>query len=248
MNDIAKTTQITPAEMINNAIQSGADIEKLERLMDLQERWEANNAKKAFIAALSEFQSKLSPIIKKRKAHNSTYANIDDIAQAVRPIAEQCGLSYRFEQEQGDGLIKVTCVVSHIDGHSERLSMSGPVDSSGSKNAIQGAASTVTYLRRYTLTGALGITTGEDDDDGGKPAVDIDNLLQHNKVVCDEFFSISALKEALLNDDYSSAKEAWQEIEEERRMVLWRAPTKGGVLSTEERSKMKSNEWSAASV
>ena len=43
--------------------------------------------------------------------------------------------------------------------------MTALADKTGSKNAVQAIGSTVTYLQRYTLIGALGITTADDDMD-----------------------------------------------------------------------------------
>jgi hypothetical protein len=54
--------------------------------------------------------------------------------------------------------------VTHRDGHSEETSLASPVDTSGSKNAVQQIGSTVEYLRRYTLLAALGLATSKDDD------------------------------------------------------------------------------------
>ncbi|WP_080398455.1 ERF family protein [Burkholderia pseudomallei] len=51
-------------------------------------------------------------------------------------------------------------------GHSKMVTMSGAPDNSGKKNAIQQAASTITYLQRYTLLAATGMSTKDDDDDG----------------------------------------------------------------------------------
>ena len=42
--------------------------------------------------------------------------------------------------------------------------MSGPLDESGQKNALQQAGSSVTYLQRYTLLAATGMSTSEDTD------------------------------------------------------------------------------------
>ena len=54
--------------------------------------------------------------------------------------------------------------------------MTAPADTSGSKNAIQARGSTVTYLQRYTLLGALGLVTGDEDTDGrnGTQLVDVE--------------------------------------------------------------------------
>lgn len=72
------------------------------------------------------------------------------------------------------------------------------------------------------------------------------SLLEHNAAVRDNIDSVTAIKEALSLEQYSTAKECFAEMEEETKMALWRAPSKGGIFTTEEIGKMKSNEWSAA--
>ena len=245
MNELTTEQSITPEQMLMTAVEKGLDPAQLDKLMDLQERWEAKEAKKAFNKAMADFQSNLDPIKKTREAHNNKYADIDDIAQAIRADLAKNGLSYQFRQSQSDGNITVSCVISHEAGHSEATELTAQSDNSGGKNSIHAMASTVTYLRRYTLTGGLGITTGEDDNDGGKPEIDVDELLKYAEVVRDEFPSIAAVKELLAQDSYSEAKEAWLELDEQVQRNLWRAPTKGGIFTTEERAKMKSNEWSS---
>lgn len=236
----------TPAHLLQVAVEQGADIDKLEKLMDLQDRYNAEQARKEFAEALAGFQSELGPIIKRKQGHNCKYADIDDIAQAVRPMLDKHGLAYSFSQDQDNTGIFVTCTVRHKSGHSESNRMGAPFDNSGGKNNIQAIASSVTYLRRYTLTGALGITTGEDDNDGGKPAYTTDELISYLDTVRDELQSLAALQQALAFNDFAAAKEAWGEIEQDVQRKLWRAPTKGSVLSTDERTKMKSKEWSEA--
>lgn len=161
--------------LLELAITNSAPIENLERLMALQERWEAGNARKEFYAALSKFQSEI-PVIPKR-GHASfqhrdgkgkteyDFAKLEDITEAIKPFLFANGLSYRFETNTQQGAIDVVCIVTHLSGHSERTKMNGGADNSGSKNLIQQFASTVSYLKRYTLCGALGITTAEEDDD-----------------------------------------------------------------------------------
>lgn len=160
---------MNPMQLVSMAVQSNADIDKLERLMDLQERWEKQNSRKRFLEAMSEFQRICPDILKLKSAHNSTYAPLGDIVAQIREPLSKCGLSYRFEQDHTSG-IRVKCIVSHIDGHSESTEMSAPADGSGNKNQIQAIASTVTYLSRYTLTAALGIVTADADIDGRLPS------------------------------------------------------------------------------
>lgn len=155
---------ITPMDMLNNAVMSGADISVLEKLMGLQERWEANQARKAFDAAIAEAKAQIRPIAKTTKGHSGNYADFASIARAVDPVLSDCGLSYRFRTAQTDKTISVTCVLSHRDGHSEETTLSGPADTSGSKNVIQSIGSTLTYLQRYSLVQMLGLASAKDDD------------------------------------------------------------------------------------
>lgn len=161
-------SQLNPMSLMQVAVESNADIDKLEKLMALQERWEAGNAKKSFYSALAEFQRSCPDIKKLKKGHNYMYAPLGDIVAQIKGLLADCGLSVRFEQDHSNG-ITVTCVVSHKEGHSERTTMTGGADTSGSKNSIQAVGSTVTYLQRYTMTGALGITTADADIDARLP-------------------------------------------------------------------------------
>ena len=47
---------VTPMAMLQLAVEKGASVEQLERLMALQERYEANEAKKEFVAAMTQFK------------------------------------------------------------------------------------------------------------------------------------------------------------------------------------------------
>lgn len=164
MPQVAANSAVTPMEMLDRALSSGADVETLSKLMALQERWEANQARKAFDAAIAEAKAKIPPIIRNATGHNNKrYADFSAIASVVDPILSEFGLSYRFKTAQTDK-INVTCVLSHKDGHSEETTLSGGADTSGSKNAIQAIGSTLTYLQRYSLTAALGLAAASDDD------------------------------------------------------------------------------------
>ncbi len=165
---------VTPMEMLANAVAKGASIETLEKLMTLQERYEANQAKRDFNEAVAAAKADIDPIVKNKRVSyghknsesktNYTYETFDAIARAVDPVLAQYGLSYGFEIEQANGAVSVTCVLSHKHGHSEKTTLSGPRDDSGKKNAIQSIGSSVTYLQRYTLKACLGLAVTDDDD------------------------------------------------------------------------------------
>lgn len=165
---------VTPMEMLSRAVAAGADIDVLEKLMSLQERWEASQARKAFDEAVAAAKAEIPPIERNAKGHNSKrYADFSAIAKVVDPILGKHGLSYRYRTTQTDK-ISVTCILSHKAGHSEETTLTGPADGSGNKNAIQAIGSTLTYLQRYSLVQMLGLAAAADDDGkaaDGKPLI-----------------------------------------------------------------------------
>lgn len=162
----------SPMAIISVAIEKGASVETLERLMGLQERYEANEAKKEFALSMSSAKSEIRPIVKAKAVDFTTakgrtnyqYEDLAGIADAVDPILARHGLSYRYRSSQVEGNISVTCILSHNRGHSEETTLSAFRDESGNKNPIQALGSTVTYLQRYTLKLALGLAATKDTD------------------------------------------------------------------------------------
>jgi hypothetical protein len=162
---------VTPMQMLQIAVQQGADLDKLEKLMGLQERWEANEAKKAFVAAMAAFKADPPSILKSKQvnipgAAKFAHATLASVCDGVCAALSKHGLSHTWETSQQDGSITVTCVITHERGHSERTSLTARPDDSGRKNSIQQIASTVTYLERYTLMAATGLAAKDMDDDG----------------------------------------------------------------------------------
>lgn len=160
---------ITPMDMIDRAVSSGAGVETLEKLLALQERWEANQGRKAFDHAIAAAKAKLPAIIKNQTANRGNagsyrYEDLAQIAAQIDPVLSEFGLSYRFRTETDGARIKVSCIVSHREGYSETTSLESGADTSGAKNAIQAMGSAVTYLQRYTLKAALGLAASRDDD------------------------------------------------------------------------------------
>lgn len=182
--------------LIQLAIEKGADIVQLEKLMDLQERVESRQAIKEFNAAMSNFQS-LLPTIEKTGVVDYTsskgrtfyqYAKLEDIAAAVRPALKESGLSYRHTQTQNNGAITVVCIVTHASGHSEISELTSLPDVSGGKDPLKAMASAISYLRRYTLTGSLGIVVGgEDDDAQSAQEVSADKIAEDGSISDEEF-------------------------------------------------------------
>jgi hypothetical protein len=148
------------------------DVDKMERLLEMQERVYARQAKTAYDAALAELQPQLPVISEKGEILNknggvqSTYALWEDINDAIRPLLSDHGFALSFKTGRHGDQVAVTGILSHKAGHREETTLELPSDGSGSKNAVQSIGSSVQYGKRYTASALLNITTRGDDDDG----------------------------------------------------------------------------------
>jgi len=239
------------------ASDPNVDMDKMERLLAMQERVMAQQAKQSFSLAMASLQSRMPEIskdgeIKVNGVVRSKYAKYEDIMSAIKPLLMDHGVSVTFRSDFVEGQLEVTGVVSHKDGHSEQTTMRLPFDSSGSKNNVQAIGSSVSYGKRYVLCMLLNISTGGEDDDGNaadannSPENQIARIIAHNDILRESLASVLCIKEGLLNGDFGTAKEAWNELTEDEQRALWLATTKGGIFTTEERKLMKSSEWIGA--
>ena len=154
------------------ATNPDVDIDKMERLLEMQERIMARDAKASYASALAAMAPELPVIgerggIKDRNGNvQSTYALWEDINDAIKPVLAAHGFALSFRTGREDGQITVTGVLSHRDGHSEETTITLPHDSSGSKNAVQAVGSSTSYGKRYTAGLLLNLTSRGEDDDG----------------------------------------------------------------------------------
>lgn len=183
---------VTPMDMLNRAVQSGADIAMIEKLMVLHERWDANMARKAFDNAMAAAKAEIPNITKNREVDFTSpkgrthyrYEDLGEIAKVVSPILGRHGLSYRYRTTSNvNEPVTVTCIVSHRDGHFEENTLLAGRDDSGNKNSIQQVGSTLTYLQRMTLKAALGLAVSNDDDGAKAGAADAISLEQVEELV-----------------------------------------------------------------
>jgi len=176
--------QIVPVNqadrLIELAISSHADVDRLDKLLDLKERYDREEARKQFTAALALFKSEDVQISKDKGVGYSDnkgnwigykHASLGNVVNTAVPHMSRHGLSHRWNVVQADGIITVTCILTHQGGHSEAVSMFAAPDDTGKKNSIQQVASTVTYLERYTFLSITGLAVEDQlDDDGAKAA------------------------------------------------------------------------------
>lgn len=160
--------QASPAEMIQQAVKSGASLVELKGLLELQKEWEANEARKAFHLSMAAFKSNPPRISKNKKVSfnqtNYKYADLSNVTETINTELSKHGLTASWIT-QTNGVISVTCRITHVLGHSEETTMSAEADKSGAKNNIQAIGSTVSYLQRYTLLAICGLATSDQDDD-----------------------------------------------------------------------------------
>lgn len=169
----AQQRAVTPLDMLNAALERGDAVDKMEKLMDLHERWEKAQARKAFFEAKAKFKANAPTVVKdaENKQYNSGYATIGNVVNTVNAVLGQYDLdaSWDIKQpENADGIIIVTCTLTHPAGHSVSVEMKSAPDKSGNKNPIQQIKSATTYLKLATYEAVTGIATkeGNKDDDG----------------------------------------------------------------------------------
>lgn len=166
--------QASPLTMLAAAVERGMDVKVIEGLMDLQQRWERQEAERAYNAAFAAFKAEAVVIFKNKAVtagplSGKSYAELHSVVNAVTPALSKHGLSTSWKITKDDkDWLEVTCTLKHAAGHSESVSMGGPPDAGGAKSAIQARASTVTYLERYTLKAICGVSEQGDDHDGGR--------------------------------------------------------------------------------
>lgn len=168
------STELAPATsavaIIREAIESKADPAYLRELLAVRREWEQDEARKAYNAAIADFQRQAPIIEKADKAHDKQYARMDRIWREIRPLLTQLGLSVTWQvcELRGEGaeaLCHVEGQLRHRDGHGERLVQDIPMpELVRGQNKAQQMGSASTYARRYAMCAALGIVTGDDDD------------------------------------------------------------------------------------
>jgi hypothetical protein len=165
--------------MLVYAMKNGASIAEVREFMMLKREFDADEARKSFVADMAEFKKNPPEIVKdklvgyKNKDGSVTgymHATIGNVTEAIVAGLAAHGFSHRWTIDQSGPQITVACVLTHKQGHSESTSLTAQKDDSGKKNQIQQVASTITYLQRYTLLAATGVATkDQSDDDGGPP-------------------------------------------------------------------------------
>lgn len=229
---------VTPMQMINLAVSQGADIDKLEKLMQLQIRWEENEARKAYHVAFSAFKAEAVEVIKSTgitdgPLKGKKYADLATAVDAATPALSQHGLSatWKITKDEKDW-IECRCTITHVAGHSESTSFGGPPDAGGAKNAMQARASTLNYLQRYTFLAVTGLAAKYQDDDGnGGDGLSAERRQQIGEIVriMKSHIAAGAVDDAVLEGENSNLdgpeewKFAWSFFDSKQRAAMKKA-------------------------
>lgn len=233
-NEIVTAVNVTPMSMMQVAIEKGVDSEQLSKLMDMSERYEANEARKAFTIAMTAFKAD-SVIISKDKtvsfgATSYTHASLANVVKTITEALAVHELSHSWSVDQEGNDISVTCSIMHSQGHKESTTLKSTADQSGKKNNIQAIGSTITYLQRYSLLAITGLATDDQDDDGMK-AEDRLTITEAQALIVDKLVTATGGNdEAFLNFyNINSVSEMQQRDYSEAVTMLERKVRKAGV-------------------
>jgi len=218
--------QASPSEMLQQALASGADLEKLEKLLELQERWEKNQSVKAYNKAMADFKANAPQIDKDKKVQYTTgkgtvgysHASLANVVDKISVELSKHGLSASWRTNQVGKDVCVTCRIAHELGHFEETSITAGADDSGAKNSIQAIGSTISYLQRYSLLALTGLATHDQDTDGivAEEKIDENKIaiinglikeLEINPAKFFEFLNVTCVEE-IKSSDFGKAKMA----------------------------------------
>ncbi len=235
------------------ALDPNSDVDKMSKLLDVQERIFDKNAQISFSKAMVACQSEMPMVVATvvNTQTKSTYVKYEHLMAQIKPIYSKHGFALSFGEEMCSKKdnITISCDVSHLDGFSKKYEATLPIDSCGikgsvNKTGIHATASAYTYAKRYLSTMIFNIAVADHDDDAVKAGgITIDQLLDYNFELRKHIQSIAAIKQGIYDNNLESAAECWYELDRDEKQAIWRAPSKGGIFTTQEIATIKSDEF-----
>ena len=215
------------------------DIDKMQRLMEMHEKMQSIRAKAEYAAAFAEMQPELPIIPEHGKGHNNaSYALWEDVNELIKPVLGRFGFGLSFKVRDAASGVEITAVCSHRAGYSDETTKTFPLDTSGNKNVIQAAGSTISYGKRYTAGALLNLTSRLEVDDDGKRG--------GGKAI--EPTAAPAKSSASLKRKDENGKDAWDRLIGELRTDLADCKTLVTLskLRADYREKARSERWPKA--
>lgn len=199
MSQPTQLERAEPLQLYQMALEKGLDPDKLGKLLDLHERIMSQRAEEAFDLAMNAVQGEVPAVIHdaKNQQTGSTYAMLDTVQRAVKPVYIKHGFSLSWSEGEinANGLHEIIMTVRHVGGHTERHRGWYPVDGEGPKggrtmNTLQGTVSAHTYAQRDMMRQLFNIVLAGQDTDGNATnggltddqTATINNLLERNRL------------------------------------------------------------------
>lgn len=192
MNDKQQLTVISPAPVVDQpmalstrdpesilrfALEKGATVDVIERLMLVRDKLNAEQSKAAFDMAMKAFQDecpviyKGKPVLDENKHKLFDYAPLEDVISVARPFLSKQGFSWQFgEEDSKDGTFRAVCIAKHIGGHQEKATATlGKVKGNRITDAAKVDAATMTMAQRRAFCAVFGIVVAGQDMDSRLP-------------------------------------------------------------------------------
>ena len=155
------------------AMNPDVDMEKMERLLVMQERILDRQGEVEFSNAMARVQAALPTVT--RNAYNqqtsSKYAKHESLAEAIKPVYTKEGFSITFSEGEApkEGFIRIIGILRHRAGYKEKHHVDMPLDIAGIKGSVNktpthATGSTFSYGRRYLTCLIFDVATGDDTD------------------------------------------------------------------------------------
>jgi hypothetical protein len=164
-----------PNDLLKFAIERGADVGSIERLVALRDKFVAEQAQAEFNNALAAFQAECPNILRSRAGHENryNYAPLEAIVEQVRPIMAKHGFSHSEDANVSEGWVEAVVTLTHRAGHSIQKRFKVPTQTNAGMSPQQKYGAAMTYATRYAFCAALGIRTADKDTDcpGGEENV-----------------------------------------------------------------------------
>ena len=199
---------------------------------------------KSIAEALHKAQSEMGGAVKDsaNPFFKSSYADLTSVIKAIKEPFSANGLSYTQFPTSDETSVGVVTRLMHKSGEWIEHSYMLPLV----KRDPQSAGSAITYARRYALQSIAGIPTADDDAESAMLRTEKSKQDKYEDMIVDLMPSVQAIKDGIATDDLATANEAWSELTDVEKQLLWKAPSKGGVFTTQERAVMKTPEFRQA--
>lgn len=169
---IAAQVQNEPINLLQLAVERGASVDTIERMMAVRRELKAEKAKEEFDRSMAEFQSRCPTIEKTKfgakKAYK--YAPIEEISEKTKQLRLELGFSYSLTAVTESEWVTATITVKHNNGHFERSEFKTPIDKANPMMTMpQRYTGAMTTAKRQAFCNAFGILTGDEDEDAHPP-------------------------------------------------------------------------------